>query len=431
MTKISVNCVVIITTADSDSVAEVFIPQDSSLDNNHPRLPICGMVSNHDDQEDKPHSTINHATLSRSVRSSVSLSGESSSPKFPVSKRNVFSNHADNHNDSHNSKRPKINFLPKSVTINGRNLRSHGLITSGCSNGIACGSVASDTDDSATIANTAPTEIRNRKCLQQNVSHGNSLMECNKLLTQSDTVSLSNEGKGSSNSILRNANILPHNRVKIDRLVRRPGKQAVKSHSVISTKSPDESVGYFTSIFSPDTTVTRSKAKSNDIQVVKVTPALSRNKTGSASLKCSTLGCGVVDGLYKGCSDTPMTNSYPTLLSPNGTTTLNISVECKRRKSLSELDLSDVNGEAGGTASARLHKGEDLLTSNNVIVAMDMNADDETVLSLCGQSSVLQKGDDTMETCLPRHHHVASITIETNNSLSEDGAAPECGLEVE
>lgn len=408
----------------------MFTPKRSNFDsNNDPRSPLCGVVSVPVIQDDKQHISIAHTPSSlHRDRSSVSLSNESLlCLRSSIPRRNGFSNHADSDDQMDSvciSKRSKAKVRPQQPTINGCKLRSHGPVTCDYSNGTIHGNDAPDAEMTTINAGRTPVVASSSNCLQKSDLSGKN--DNTKFSSHSTIVSLPKEVKTSSNSITHTANILPRNKEKIERLIRRPGKCIFKSPPVVAAKCSDEPTTYFTSIFSPDSTITRSKSKSIDIQIVKVNSPV-RNKSGLAPIKHPTSGYQVHGGLCTRSSNVPISSSYPTLLSPNGTNTMNISVEYKTRNSFSELDLSSENTGAGGTASARLQKGEDLLTSNNVIVALDMKADDEAGLSLCGgQSLVVQERGDTMEAGL-RRHRVASITIETKD---EEDRTSDGGLEV-
>ena len=423
-------CFFFLATADSDSTAEMSTPKRSCFDsNNDPISPLCGIGFVPVVQDIEQHTSINHTSFSRSSRSSLSLPDESLlSLRSSISSRNGFTKHADQDCQSDSPKSSKVKLQPQQSTINGCKLRSHGRVTDVYSNGNIHHNNAPGAEMTTNnTGRTPPAELSSKTCLQKAIPSGK---DTTKYDNHSRVASLSNEEKGSSNSVTCAANILPHSKEKIERLIRRSGKCKPKSSSLSTAKYSEEPTTFFTSIFSPDSTVTRSKSKSNDIQVVKVmNPVGSRSKPVLSSVKSPLLGHQAHEGLFTSCSNVPLTSTYPTLLSPNGTNTLNISVEYKTRKSFCELDASSGNAAAGGTASARLQKGEDLLTSNNVIVALDMKADDESALSLCGQSSVVQESGDTMHTGLPRFR-VASITIETKDDEAKmsDGLEVDCSL---
>ena len=92
----------------------------------------------------------------------------------------------------------------------------------------------------------------------------------------------------------------------------------------------------------------------------------------------------------------------PDLMSPNGSSKVDINIECRTRKSLNEgFGLSDGSQNLSGKTEP------EVLTSNNVIVA----------LTITDQDNVIRTG--TMKTeCLPppRMDRVASITIETGHT---------------
>ncbi len=224
--------------------------------------------------------------------------------------------------------------------------------------------------------------------------------------------------KQNASTLKRSPKILARDKEKIERLIKKR-KHTQNEAALGPNTNPEENPSYFTSIFTPNATVTRSKSKNGAIQLVKVNPVGSRNKTPVTPIECPVGGQQDVGGVLstKTGRGTTISNNYPALLSPNGTSTINISVECKTRKSFSELDMlcgETEESEGGSSSSSRLRRRRNLLTSNNVFVALDVKPSEQTSFS-----PDLQKIGPKLDTDVPR---VASITIESGctSPLVED-----------
>ena len=182
----------------------------------------------------------------------------------------------------------------------------------------------------------------------------------------------------------------------------KPQRRTLKGRTLITAKDSSEISTYYTSLFSPDSMITRSKSKNPDVQAVHVSPIGSKNRSSASPIKAHQPPPPVPiskEGNYI-CSQS--------LLSPNGTNMLDISVECRTRKSFSGLDSEYAMN--GSTTT-----GEEMLTSNNVVVALSMKEalDSNEVFE---GSMKMENGD-----CLSYElglERTASITIEAG--LMED-----------
>ena len=424
--------------ADSDSAAESSTPKRSCSDSNDPMSPLCGLISIPVSQDDMQTISVTRkpappAPSRRMTRSSVSDTAKDTPTKLQrrlrsnsVLGKNGFSNSSEATNMSESSfpskgakvKRQKDSSQPPSV--NGWNLRSSLSLSDSCNSNNMEGSSSSSDSDTEMPSRQTPRSFRPRKHPPKS-KPTTPIRKNNDSESGADFGTTTELGAGSkkikketssgvrstTSSVKRSPKILRRDKEKIERLIRQ-GKHAQKQCSLVA---PDleEPPAYFTSIFSPNSTITRSKYKSGAIQLVKVNPIGIRSKTGLMSIKCPTTEEQVFDG--PGARSTTISSNYPALLSPNGTSTLNISVECKTRKSYSELDLPYENGESGEGSTSWLRRRRNLMTSNNVFVALDMKASDETSLSPSTQTCDMHKVGHKMDMELSR---VASITIESS-----------------
>ncbi len=161
----------------------------------------------------------------------------------------------------------------------------------------------------------------------------------------------------------------PHKQLKP---VKTPQKHSKKS-ATSPSKSSEKPVIYFTTIFSANPIVTRSRAKGSDIQTVKVSPRVKKRKIPPGSIPLSP------------SSALPSSD----LFSP--TSKVDISIECHTKKSMGEF----VTG------------GSSFLTSNNVVVSLKFTDDGEIKTgSSEAHNFILQP---------PAEQRVAAITIETGS----------------
>ncbi len=117
-------------------------------------------------------------------------------------------------------------------------------------------------------------------------------------------------------------------------------------------------------------------------------------------------------------SISPLCSGPPELLSPTGTSKLDISIECRTRKECHEL--------SAGTASSHERRDPEVLTSNNVVVALTITEDQDTITrSGVGVGLGGNKGEATLPSVPPRLDRVASITIETGHSDEQNKTAVE------
>lgn len=103
-------------------------------------------------------------------------------------------------------------------------------------------------------------------------------------------------------------------------------------------------------------------------------------------------------------------------MSPTGSSKLDISIECRTRKSLNESPKyfnADDNSDG-------VKQEPEVLTSNNVVVALTITEDQESILR--------NSGVKTETLPLPRVDRVASITIETGHSEEENKTAVEISI---
>ena len=162
-------------------------------------------------------------------------------------------------------------------------------------------------------------------------------------------------------------------------------------------------------LFTNNGVMTRSQAKSNDIQTIHISPIQARPSSLATERKyrtSRTVQLPSESQIYI----SPMYT--PDLLSPTSSSKLDISIECHSRKSLRDLEL------CGTSYTGSKPKQEpEVVTSNNVVVALTVTEDDEQV----GGMSV---HDCPVHQPPPKVDHVACITIETGSQSEEQNRAP-------
>ena len=158
--------------------------------------------------------------------------------------------------------------------------------------------------------------------------------------------------------------------------VRKSGTSA-KCRTFITAKNPEEIATFYTSVFSPDSMVTRSKLKNDsNIQAIQISPIKAKGRNNSPLRHQHALQL-----LTRQANNSGPHVISSDLLSPNGTTTMDISVECKTRKSFSDLDIPCAGVKTDGEASTT--KRAEVLTSNNVVVALRDHQEGGEVFGTC------------------------------------------------
>ena len=190
-------------------------------------------------------------------------------------------------------------------------------------------------------------------------------------------------------------------------------KLIMQNHSSLATKPSDEVTTFYTSMFSPDSMITRSKAKNSDVQVVQVSPVKSKSHSNSSSMK-NHLSLSLQGNNKKFNTSA----SSIELLSPNGTNIMNISVECRTRKSFSDIDISSEGSNRDGCVSINERSGE-VLTSNNVMVALNTKEDTDTN-EIFGTRPMKLECIDCLGYNKSRLNRVTSITIDTVQTERND-----------
>lgn len=195
---------------------------------------------------------------------------------------------------------------------------------------------------------------------------------------------------------------------------------SVKPLKPSPAKPKEEPVTYFTTLFSPDSRVTRSRAKTMDVQTVKVSPEYvnPRNKLVGARARKPDYPKPVDLGVnHRQTLGSPSYSSD--LLSPTNSSKVDISIECRTRKSLGEFGLPGMESGNG--------KRDPVLTSNNVVVALTFTDDCESENMIKTGTSVKS---DAQNLILhpPRMDRVASITIETGHHDDQKKAAVEISI---
>ena len=162
------------------------------------------------------------------------------------------------------------------------------------------------------------------------------------------------------------------------------------------------------SMYRPKSMVTRSQTKGHDVFMAY-----------ESLFPKGTFGSEACGGVYGGHQTvrlgregqikiSPMCS--PDLMSPSGSSKVDISIECRTRKSLNEgFDLSE------GVQK----KEPEVLTSNNVIVALTITDQDNVIRTGAVKSEGLPP---------PRMDRVASITIETGHTEEQKKTAVETSI---
>lgn len=181
-------------------------------------------------------------------------------------------------------------------------------------------------------------------------------------------------------------------------------------------RDSDEVTTFYTSLFSPDSMITRSKSKSSDVQAVHISPGKSKSRNSASPMKPRHLH-ELVQQQWANDKTAQYPGSIPELLSPNGMNVVDISIECRTRKSFSDLDISGGSGDHNSSKDASGSKQGEVLTSNNVIVALKGEGDCNDVFDACPVK--MEGGTEGLMYNKLRMDRVMSITIETCHS--EDG----------
>ena len=157
-----------------------------------------------------------------------------------------------------------------------------------------------------------------------------------------------------------------------------------------------------------------------DVQTVKVSPQHMnpRSKLIGARARKPDYPKSVDLGVNH--QQTLGSSSYTSeLLSPTSSSKVDISIECRTRKSLGEFGLPGMESGTG--------KRDPVLTSNNVVVALTFTDD-------CDPENMIKTGtsvkSDAQNLILhpPRMDRVASITIETGHHDDQKKAAVEISI---
>ena len=169
------------------------------------------------------------------------------------------------------------------------------------------------------------------------------------------------------------------------------------------------------SSLSDNSVLTRSRAKSSDIPSVCVSPIKARPSNFKSPISEQKYGTSRTLQLRKDSQIRISPIYTPDLLSPSSSGKLDISIECHTRKSLHDLDLH--SAVPGGPQSKR---EPEVLTSNNVVVALTFTGDDEQVTGLTKGGA---SPHETAHLPLSKVDHVACITIERGAQLEEQSRA--------
>lgn len=190
--------------------------------------------------------------------------------------------------------------------------------------------------------------------------------------------------------------------------------------SKASPSKSKEPVTYFTTLFSPDSRVTRSRAKTMDVQTVNVMPEQTSPRKKHIRIESKNQDPTVDQELNNQPSIGSPSNYNPGFLSPTSLSKVGISIECHTRKSLGDFSLP-------GTENGTSNSGP-VLTSNNVVVALTFSEDQ------CETESMLKTGtsskSDAKNLILypPKTDHVTSITIETGHHDDQNKPAVEINI---
>ena len=161
--------------------------------------------------------------------------------------------------------------------------------------------------------------------------------------------------------------------------------------------------------------LTRSQTRSNDIQSICVSPIKARPNNFKSLANEHKHGTSRTVQL-RNDSQIRISPIYtPDLLSPSSSSKLDISIECHTRKSLRDLDL-----RSAAPDGSQSKQEPEVLTSNNVVVALTFTEDDEQVTGLN------RGGVSPPQLTHPppsKVDHVACITIERGAQSEEQNRA--------
>ena len=157
--------------------------------------------------------------------------------------------------------------------------------------------------------------------------------------------------------------------------------------------------------------VTRSRAKSSDIQKICVSPIKSRPRSFTSD---QTHGSSRTVHLRKDGQIRISPMYTPDLLSPTNSGKLDISIECRTRKSLRDLDLRSASIDG-----VQPKQEPEVITSNNVVVALTITEDDEQINTMDRRTLP----SELIQHSSPKVDRVACITIETGSVHEEQSRA--------
>ena len=106
------------------------------------------------------------------------------------------------------------------------------------------------------------------------------------------------------------------------------------------------------------------------------------------------------------------------LLSPTSASKLDISIECRTRKSMCDIGLADASIGSDGLPNMKCES--EVLTSNNVVVALTITEDQDHLRTGATKSEMFLP--------TPRMDRVASITIETGQNEEQKKTAVEISI---
>lgn len=176
-------------------------------------------------------------------------------------------------------------------------------------------------------------------------------------------------------------------------------------------------VTFYSPLFTTNGMVTRSRARSNDIQTICISPIKARPSNFTPLSTEHKYGTSRTVQLQNDSQILISPMYTPDLLSPTNSSKLDISIECHTRKSLCDLDLS-----CASTDKSQPKQEPEVLTSNNVVVALTISEDDEQV----GGMDTLHSRTSPNEFIHhppPKVDHVACITIERGSNFEEQNRA--------
>lgn len=178
---------------------------------------------------------------------------------------------------------------------------------------------------------------------------------------------------------------------------------------------PEDTHCSSSTILSGNGVLTRSQTRSSDIPSFCVSPIKARPSSFKSSPSEQKHGASRRLQL-RNDSQIRISPIYtPDLLSPSSSGKLDISIECHTRKSLHDLDLHTAAPD--GSQSKR---EPEVLTSNNVVVALTFTGDDEQVTGL-NRGAV--SPHEMAQPSSSKVDHVACITIERGAQLEEQSRA--------